>query len=579
MSIKPGNHSDSRVPGALQAFLALWSLAMIPGFVGAAPEDAVPYELPSARAESPLMETRRLHPERVFLIDGGNALALDGDFYRAPGDYRRFGAIYRQPRLAPLSAAGPEGAPGSWGFSSRLGNEVGDPYLHELVEPEVENHTPYLSGFFRFPLGAGAGGAFGLEQNDHFSYATVARRSEAGGKPPAELAWFGENIPPYSLLRAMAEGDAAGLRLRGEIDQGWWWNFSPVTGIVYPFEGRRAGLRFSDSRGFDLELSSRAADHPRGLYAFAENEATLGIPLVHTQRARAGISLGVAHRSLRADTLLESWEEWDLPLGIDWRWEPETPQGPGLGLVGQGSWGEDMGLAEQHITYRLHRAPEWQTRMRAYYLFQGPGSSPTGMASGLGEGDMEENRARHRRGLTLALAYTRKIGVSDLSLEAKEAREWGLPLVSENSRPGPDQPSPHVLGSRGLALACSGSLVSGIDYSAKAGLRRFFGAGNSGMEFVPAPYWFGLRLKKEFTTDLRVEASADFLGPKRVRGWGADLIIPPHWENHLFLEQTFLEGRLKFHYGALHAFGADLREHPRGNPLRFRILAGADAAF
>jgi hypothetical protein len=71
-----------------------------------------------------------------------------------------------------------------------------------------------------------------------------------------------------------------------------------------------------------------------------------------------------------------------------------------------------------------------------------------------------------------------------------------------------------------------------------------------------------------------------YLGPKEVRHWTEDpFVIKKHWEHNFSLMQAFLNGRLKFHYTALYAFGRDMREHPYESPYAFRILIGSQMCF
>jgi hypothetical protein len=69
------------------------------------------------------------------------------------------------------------------------------------------------------------------------------------------------------------------------------------------------------------------------------------------------------------------------------------------------------------------------------------------------------------------------------------------------------------------------------------------------------------------------------VGPKEVRHWGPVFKVDSHLENHVSLSQTLFSEKLKLTVAALHAFGDDFREHPNGNPVRFRVAAGLDGTF
>jgi hypothetical protein len=147
-----------------------------------------------------------------------------------------------------------------------------------------------------------------------------------------------------------------------------------------------------------------------------------------------------------------------------------------------------------------------------------------------------------------------------------------------NSRAGVYRGSEHAL-QRWQASSFAEARVWLLRLRASAGWQDFFGAEADSLEFSPAPYFGETAVRLTLPRNFRAEARLQGMGPKHYRGFGVSLRTPPHLENHLALEQGLFANRVLARLAFFHAFGDEVLEHPLGNPLRFRIVAGLDWAL
>jgi hypothetical protein len=146
-------------------------------------------------------------------------------------------------------------------------------------------------------------------------------------------------------------------------------------------------------------------------------------------------------------------------------------------------------------------------------------------------------------------------------------------------RQGSYQGSDFLLENAGAKAFASGGFADRATWRAQAGLRQFWGRDADYIEFLPSPWWVGAGTGWSFPRKTQVDAQVTFMGPKEVRGWGPVFKVPEHWENHISLVQPLFSDRLKLSLAAIHAFGENIQEHPNGNPMRFRILAGIEGSI
>ena len=200
----------------------------------------------------------------------------------------------------------------------------------------------------------------------------------------------------------------------------------------------------------------------------------------------------------------------------------------------------------------------------------------------------EARPGKHSRGYAVSADYAYRRSAFAAGLEVRGAQEWEAPVFRLESldssgtariRSGFYAGSDHVLENGSVKLFAQGGSGEKLAWSLGGGLRGFRGGDAAAMEYRPSPWWTEAGSGWTFRSDLRLEGKLRYLGPKEVRGWGPVFRVPSHFENDFALVQSLASGRMKLTLSALHAFGDPVLEHPNGNPLRFRILAGTEGSF
>jgi hypothetical protein len=277
-----------------------------------------------------------------------------------------------------------------------------------------------------------------------------------------------------------------------------------------------------------------------------------------------------------------------FPFALTYWRRPAGPDAAGLKLSGSARSDKEVLLLEQ--------AAEWEEegarirafqRLEAYYRRPLPGyGKPVEHIPGLGSAVYREGG--NQRGFSAATGFRKGGPALSALTEAVWAGEWQAPIfraalldtaAGSILRAGTYGPSSHALWNGTLRMEARGEIASRAAWRLEAGGRRFFGAEAGAMEFRPSRYWATVGGTWDFPSDLRAEARVHRMGSKEVRGWGPVFKIPAHFENDLGLAQTLPGGHALLRLSLLHAFGSDLREHPNGNPVRFRVLGGAEARF
>lgn len=341
-------------------------------------------------AESPLLADRLARPEAVFILDGENGMAVDPVFYRpapyspsfpappspafptgpalsipaglalsspaAPAPALPFSAFPPSPGALALSLPGIS-PPFDFFVTGVTGNEVGDPSLQEVKpETEFENHTPYLGFAAGFRKGKVEG--YGLfDQNDHLSFPTLHRRLRIlGDDHAAGHSYFGENVPPRSML-------GGGLRLKGpngwgriDFARGPLWRVSPASGFSYPFLGR--SVRAEAARGF-------------GSLAGMKGEAGLVLESRDLAPASARDFYGIHYQDHRAALRGKGLWESEAPGSREWRVDAEAglsrsllPGGGTEGGPGEAAPSEGDPAAARAIRYRARGSRDPGNRVR-----------------------------------------------------------------------------------------------------------------------------------------------------------------------------------------------------------------------
>jgi hypothetical protein len=191
-------------------------------------------------------------------------------------------------------------------------------------------------------------------------------------------------------------------------------------------------------------------------------------------------------------------------------------------------------------------------------------------------------------GAGLGAGYTGRISSVEITVSSVVSREDGIPRFHTDSlfafddlqlRSGSFRMLDGPLVQNRGEISLRHLLPRNADYGVHARWRRCLGKDGRDLDFLPAPYVLGLHLRKKTATNLYLSIISNYVGPKEVRNWSEDgdvFTVPAHWEHHVSLAHTFLQGRCRLHCTALHLLGREIREHPNGNPLRFRILAGGE---
>lgn len=151
-----------------------------------------------------------------------------------PGSFRLFGWDY--PFLSPDA----KDLKNSYGF---VGNEIGDPLYQELRDDyeNTENRTPVISGVITTPEKWLIQAYAGFRQLDHFSTKDLDKRFysiNAGRDEYETFSWFGENLPPYSLLQAGLSVKSEGIvdaALSFDVNDGYLWLYG-FNNQYYPLE-------------------------------------------------------------------------------------------------------------------------------------------------------------------------------------------------------------------------------------------------------------------------------------------------------------------------------------------------------
>lgn len=215
------------------------------------------------------------------------------------------------------------------GVGFLVGNELGDQVLQEVPHGRSpENRNPAtcvrLASPDSFPWRVFAR----LEQVDHFSdVGRPARLSRLGdpdlGSPWPEdrFAWFGENLPPYSLAGAGASWTVPDLHAQASYLDGWLWQHLPVSDLLVPWRVVRldATLRWKSLRWNHLEQSLSREDGPGSV---ATSAGALAWIFESPQILEAGVSYRTESAQGAGKTAvwnLGPWARHSLEAG-GWRW-------------------------------------------------------------------------------------------------------------------------------------------------------------------------------------------------------------------------------------------------------------------
>lgn len=210
-----------------------------------------------------------------------------------------------------------------------VGNELGDQVLQEVPRgTSPENRNPATCVRLASPDSLPWRVFARLEQVDHFSDMGRGGRLSLLGDPDLgspwpqdRFAWFGENLPPYSLAGAGASWMSPNLHTQASYLQGWLWQHLPISDILVPWRVDRldATLRWKSLRWSHLE---QTLEHENGPGRVETSAGALAWTFDAPQILEAGIRYRTESARGAHETSAWSvgpWARHSLESG-GWRW-------------------------------------------------------------------------------------------------------------------------------------------------------------------------------------------------------------------------------------------------------------------
>ncbi|MDB5049013.1 MAG: hypothetical protein JWO30_2084 [Fibrobacteres bacterium] len=589
-ALKPASENgagSARIAGCVPALCA-GVLALLAGLAVAAPGADTPAaweKSPGIPVESDFFRDRLDQPQNHFLLNGQEGFVSGREFYQLYGDATPF-----------LWATHPflrYGTDRSWqndtvdfAYRSVGSNEIG-----------AGASSPFVSAEASWLAVEGLRLHGGLDQNGLYSQRTLpARRAQALPDKDNDLAWFGGDMPMKSQANIGSSFERRGSTLAAQYNQGWWWTTSPVSGLIYPWEGFNADLVYKAGEDFDLTLVEQQWDSPSPVQFYKSHWRRSEINMSFLGASEGSwlwrFDIGYERRAMTSQGAFEEFEDKGYPTRFRYRQDWSAPDSLPFRMLSQGSlaYRDGMFIAQHSSEFRepfgAHQPMQF---LRAYYRhpFKGyvvPTENLTpddSLAIGVHPGT-------NARGLVGGAEY-REVRQRFLAgIGGNYSMEWELPLfeaVDQTEvndiivRQGRYEASQYLLQNATGKVFASGGIGENANWRFQAGVREFWGHDADLMEFLPSPWWAGGGAGWGFPGKTRLDAQVTYLGPKEVRGWGPVFKVPTHWENQISLVQPLFSNRLKLSLAGLHAFGEDIQEQPNGNPVRFRILAGIEGTI
>ncbi|MBK9575559.1 MAG: hypothetical protein IPK50_20525 [Fibrobacterota bacterium] len=462
------------------------------------------------------------------------------------------------------------------GMEILLGNETGDQVLQELsTGGSSENSNPATCARLEGSIGSWRGFAR-LEQVDHYSDATLSEHSGLLGQPRLSrpspwkrYAWFGENLPPYSLAGAGARWQHGKDWTGVSFLDGWIWQHLPLSDRLVAWEIQQVDLDVRRS-GFRWEQSARSLDRM-------------------DQPGKDRIMSGLA-----------GWQIWEdrLEGGLTWRleesWGPGGVSHPAELAArarhslarGRMSWtgchlaGNDRFLLQDTLILSdtADGAP-WKIGANAEWTDQPDNFRSQTEGNLVGRAFPLPSTPRQTYELTGKFEYP--FGRLDLMVETSPwmvlaPRAFALDSATTEGRFGSVRVLRGVLygWTHGASLGARGSR-----WESHAGLRHAFQSGAPAplMDFQP-PEWQAY-LHAQAGTPFGLSGSSRLSWQSRslvrnlVQGeWSA----PPRWTLDLWLRQELGRSGLSCKAALLDLAASDQPDLPAGGQRRPRLLAALD---
>ncbi len=564
-------------------------------------------------AEGPIYKHRLDHPDAHFLVDTYNGHITGEKFYQRPGRKRMF--LWPQHEFhdyrSQFSRA--NRLDHRLFFSGHLGSEVGDPHIQELVHPlGSPNKTPLSYATASLSPREDLWVFAAIEQNDQFSMTTYDWRRSIIRRQDAP--WFGGNIPTRSITDFGFRFTGAPLTVNAHGSFFWNWTVSPYSGAQIPWRGHHLNVEseYREKLGFEFEWQNWEdilVVSPEGRWRQGWARLYYKVPKF------------VGYPGWNLKTFIE-WNGAEVDLSDSFSAAPES--GPGFPSIrAEGFNRAHAGAQMAHhwtspdsLRRLLSRAQvklfdrsthvdattRWEEG-KSWGLYFGNLRLFTENASDLGPDvseiwgspiGKEANYAPDFRQSGLLGEVGARITRSRLTLGGQigGALEWGIPFFDEDTvfsfgkrslfRSGQLRHFHESTASLFRIYEASWNASANTRMQVSYKQREFYVPAGHRLDFVPARHMVSWGVNTRFPSNLHLNLKSHWVGEKRVNGWdeaSGTFIVPSHFEHNATLVQTFLQERIATHYSVLHAFGKEIREHPAGNPLRFRIDAGADFRF
>ncbi len=464
------------------------------------------------------------------------------------------------------------------GLGFLMGNELGDQVLQEVPHgTSRENRNPASCLRLASPQALPWRVFARLEQVDHFSDARLSRRSALLGSPDLgspwpdrRYAWFGENLPPFSLAGAGIEGRVREAEVGARHQQGWIWQHLPLTDTLIPWETRQtdlhAGWRFLRWEHLQRDLDEARA----GTMTDRLSTGRIGFRPTGSDGNEAGLTYRLEEargRSTASETRWTPWIRHRLEQG-SWRWSgfhradrrdhlaqdtlswsDSTPRARwSLGWAGQWSDAPDnfQPNLEEALTGRLHSITS--TEEQVHSLF--------------------------------AEAH----GTSDAWDVDLQTRPW-IVVSPRATATAPVAPEPHqavialpdpLFGWRNhLAVRWKPHTSWGGDLSLLAAPQ--WGPSDTDVDWTPSVLASHLGAWARSPLGLSMRLQVGWSSSQTVRHLTpAPHRIPATWTVNGWIEQTFFQGRLTLALAALDLGAPNRPDLPDGGQRRPRLLVSGE---
>ncbi len=575
----------SQRTGLRAVFSGIFLVGTVASGTGSAADAPQPWEHDAGvSAETDFLQDRLDEPQNKFLLNGQEGFLAGKDFYQSMGDAMPF-LWPSHPYLRFGSDRGWENDSSTFSFEAQGANAIGEG-ASPLSQGEI-SWSPLEE--LRLHLG--------LDQNALYSQATLpARKSISTAENKGDWAWYGGDAPLKSQASVGGAYSRRGSTMAAQYNQGWWWTTSPVSGQAYPWEGFNAELLYHEGEDFDLTLVEQQWDSPSPFQFYKSHWRRSEINMSFLGSSEGSwlwrFDIGYERRAMNSQGVFREFEEKTYPFRFRYRQDWGAPDSIPLRMLSQGQIGyrEGMFLAQHGSEFRENLGTHQPMQfLKGYYRYPFKGYTiATEQLTADSQFLATVTPGKQSRGWVSGAEYKEVRKRFLVGISGEYAMEWELPLFEGAlldtvggvmRRQGGYMGSNYLLQNSTGKVFASGNLTPKGNWRMQAGMREFWGHDADQIEFLPSPWWGLAGAGYAFPSKTRLDAQVAYLGPKEVRGWGPTFKVDSHWENNFSLTQTLFSDDFKFVVAALHAFGADFREQPNGNPLRFRIAAGLQGSI